>query len=351
MPAPPNLVERFLLLRLGKAPAPVFDVLASASTRAVDVARELDVFEALGDGAMPIPQLADATGTSTAGLEALVPVLVSLGYVERDGDAVANTELTQRWFLEESQEGLTRWAKLWSDVVYPYWDEHLVEAIEAGAPSKSLYAWCDEEPERWRVVQEAFLEPARLVADEIVDRIEVPEGASSLLDVGGGHGLHAMRLVEAHEDLQATVLDRAPALEQAAGLREERSLVDRVRLEPGDYLADDLGTGWDVALLFNVLHGHDTDEARGLVDRVADALAPGGRIYVLDQFETRTIGPMTEAAIRLIGLNYFVTLGGRIHDADEVRRWLADAGLVDVDEARLKTAPGLSLIEARGSRA
>lgn len=48
---------------------------------------------------------------------------------------------------------------------------------------------------------------------------------------------------------------------------------------------DNFGEGYDLALLFNVIHAHDPAENIALLKRTADTLGPNGRVIVLDQWE------------------------------------------------------------------
>jgi hypothetical protein len=47
------------------------------------------------------------------------------------------------------------------------------------------------------------------------------------------------------------VLDRPQALNTARATVTSAGLLDRITLQAGDFLADDLGEGYDVALLFS----------------------------------------------------------------------------------------------------
>jgi hypothetical protein len=42
-------------------------------------------------------------------------------------------------------------------------------------------------------------------------------------------------------------------------------------MRPGNYLEEDLGSGYDLVLLFNVLHGHPAAGNQALLARVAAA--------------------------------------------------------------------------------
>jgi len=97
-------------------------------------------------------------------------------------------------------------------------------------------------------------------------------------------------------------------------------------LQPCDFLTDELGAGFDVALVINIVHGLSEDENRRLIGRVSAALNPGGRIVLLEQFAGRAPGPAVYAINRLLDLTYHLVLKGRTYRFADAVGWLTDAG-------------------------
>lgn len=351
MPVRPNVLERLLLYRLHRAPAPMLDLAGAGGLRAVTAAADLGVFESLAVEPATPRALARRLDCEESAMEMLLGFLAALGYVSGSGGRYGLTATTERWLLAESDVDLTPWLRFWTDLVLPFWDEHVESALREGGPPETIYEWLDDRPGGWRTAQAGFLAAARLTADEVVAAATVPRGATALLDVGGGHGLYSVRFCQAHPALAATVFDRPPALDLAREQVAEAGLEGRIECRGGDYTTDDLGMGsgdgYDLAMLFNVVHAHSPGENRALVGRVADALAPGGRVVVMDQFEGSARMPVARAGIGLVGLTYLVTLGARVYPADEVGEWLADSGFGAVERTGLRSAPGVSLLEAR----
>ena len=129
-------------------------------------------------------------------------------------------------------------------------------------------------------------------------------------------------------------------------------LADRVTARAGDYRTDDLGEGDDLALVFNVVHAHDPAENAALFERVGDALAPGGRIAVLDQWEGSGRTPVGRAGLRFVALTYLTTLGATVYSTDEVADWLRSAGFTDVRTRSVGPLSGIGVVEGtlpRGS--
>ena len=347
MPLAPNALERLVLLRLNRGPGPLLDLVGGAGERAVGLALDLGVFEALADKPATLAALADWVDCDPDGLEPLLGFLVALGYLSRDGDRYANTAMTRAWLLDDP-ESIAPWLRFWEEVVFPFWDENLEPAVRTGAPAQTLYEWLDDHPDQWRATHEGFRAAASVLAPAVVEKLDLPDDAR-VLDVGGGHGLYAAELAAENPGATVTVFDTEPAEEIAIETAEQAGVGYRVSFEAGDYTTDALDAtseGYDAALLFNVVHAHDGPEIIALLERVHEALRPGGRLYVLEQFEGTARTALGRATVGFIGLTYLVTLGQRAHPVDDVEAWLDEAGFGVRDRESFLTAPGLSLLVA-----
>lgn len=345
MPIDSNALERLLWLRLNRAPGPFLDLFSAGGFRAGTLALELDVFRELADEPRTPAALARELDLDERGLEVLLRFLDPLGYVSQSGETYEVTPMTRAWLAPGDRTDIGPWLRFWDELVFPYWDEHLEAVVREGEPSQTIYEWFDEDPTRWQTAQRGFLAVARLTAPEVVDRVSLPEGTTSLLDVGGGHGYFSNAFCQEHPDLSATVFD-TPEVEPI--VRETATTAnrgDRLTFTAGDYFSDDL-PDCDVALLFNVIHAHTPAENLALFERVRSALDPEGRIVVMDQFEESSWLSTVETALGFVALTYLVTLGGQIYPGDDVERWLKAAGFVRVRRTNLRRAPGVSLLEA-----
>ena len=353
MPVDPTFLERLLLYRLDRAPAPALDLFGAAAFEAVGFALDVGVFEALSARPLTPAELAARLGLDANGVRALLGLLEATGYVaaESDGGAYRNTSSTERWLTPAAGTDLGPWLTFWRDLAFPFWREQLETAVREGEPSQTIYEWFGDDPGRWKTAQRGFRAAASLVVDEVAAATDVPAGATHLLDVGGGHGLFAVELCRRHSGLDAVVFDHPAALDAAREERAAAGLEDRVSVRGGDYLTDELGEGYDAVLLFNVVHAHDGAENVRLLRRVADALAPGGRVAVLDQLSGSARTPVGRAGIGFVGLTYLVTLGARTHPFEDVAEWLQAAGFEDVRRTSIRRGgPGNTLVQATKPR-
>ena len=343
----PWLAYWLVMFRLNRGPAPMLDLFGAASFEAVTLAVEMGVFEALAVESLAVDDLAERLDTDENGVQMLLNFLDAQGYVVAGGDHYRNTQMTTKWLTTASETNMAPWLTFWRELVFPFWDEHLETAVREGSPPLSIYEWFDEEPNRWELAQQGFRAAASVAVDPVTEAVVIPDGQPRLLDVGGGHGLFAIELCRAHPDLTATVFDLPGALEVARDERAAAGLDDRLDLSAGDYFSDDLGSDYDVALVFNVIHAHDAGENRGLFERVAETLVPGGRIAVLDQLEGSARMPVGKAGLGFVGLTYMTTLGAELHPYSEVTEWLQAAGFENVTRTAIRVGgPGHTLVEA-----
>jgi predicted O-methyltransferase YrrM len=150
------------------------------------------------------------------------------------------------------------------------------------------------------------------------------DGASTLLDVGGGTGIYSIAFLHKHPGLRSIVWDRPEVLRVAREFAEQYGVADRLECRPGDMFADPVPAA-DAVLLSNILHDWDVPQCRQLVGRCAASLPAGGRLIIHDVFlNDAHDGPLPVA---LYSTALFALTEGRAYSAAEYRVWLREAGL------------------------
>jgi SAM-dependent methyltransferase len=112
----------------------------------------------------------------------------------------------------------------------------------------------------------------------VAHAVQAWDGFSSarrLLDVGGGHGLHAIALCQANAGLKAIVLDKPPVTDFTREYIEEYRMADQVGVQGGDVTEDDFGSGYDIVIISHLLYKFRKD-LPAIFRRVAECLNPGG---------------------------------------------------------------------------
>jgi SAM-dependent methyltransferase len=340
MPLRTNALERLVLGRLNRQPVLMLDYFSALGFRVTIAAIRLGVFDALDGGPATAAELSSRLGTDARGTSSLLDVLASLGYVRRRGDRYENTPTASRWMTRGADQEFVDATQFLEMNAFEIWGD-LEQTVRSGRPARPFYERLEADPDLSDAFQTWTRWTARETSSELARRVPLPPTASRLIDIGGSHGRYAAAFCRTHPGLSAVVFDFPTALRAAEDLLREPDLEGRLRLQPGDFLADDLGTEYDVALLLNVVHGLGEADNRELIGRVARALNPGGTLVIMEQFTGRAPGPAVEAINRLLDLNYHLALGGRTYGFAEVAGWLTDAGFDPPKRINFRSTPGL----------
>lgn len=276
------------------------------------------LFEQLAQSA---PRRLDELSGDNRALRVTARILAHAGLLVRRGDEWALSSAGAR-LCEEGVLGSER------DVEYFRQLGRLDELLEEGGPltdgdgedDGSKIGAHPDDSERTRRFQQMLYRrsaaSARATASWSDRDFDEP---AKILDLGGGHGRYGIELVERGHDV--TLFDLPVSIEAARLMHG-----DRLEYIEGDFFEDDLGGPYDAVLASNIVHGLSDDQNCRLVERVADALAPGGRFVVkdmfFDEFET---WPSSAVYFGLTMLMY--TEGGDTYKLDRVHQWFKRAGL------------------------
>ena len=333
-----------------QVPGAHLDMLGAVAFRAAGAGQRLGVFESLAGGGQTADALAERLLVDPIGLRILLDALVGFGYLTRTGQAYANSAETSRSLLRSAPDSYAPVLSFWHTLLVEWWTD-LESSIRRGGPDRDFYAWLDARGETVGNFHTMLRRLSGWLAEEIVATVEVPPGPARLLDVGGGHAGYPAAFCAAHPQLRAVVVDLPGALDQGRATLAEAGLADRIELRAGDLFDADLGVdgGYDVALLFNVVHGFGPARVGTLLSRVARVVRPGGQVVLLEPLADvpdREPG-LGDAFVRAFSLNLFHTQGGRAYAYDELADLLAAAGFTDVRQRMLQRSPTDHLITAR----
>lgn len=277
---------------------------------------ELGVFEALADRPADAASVAAAAGTDNRGMELLLNAAAALGFLEKRGALFSNSPLV------EAGSDMANSLRL--EGAFYRWG-HLADAVRTGQrPEDNRY---DEQPDDWVYnFVHALYNMARPVAPFIADALALPEDRPlRLLDVGGGHGGYSLALARRYPLLTATVYELPLVVPVAREIIEPAGLSDRVSVQEGDFQREELGQGYDVALVFGVLNGEPPEGRPALIRKVFAALNPGGQIVLRDfVLDPDRAGP-PEAAVFALQMLLATDAGG-LDTSEDWERWLVEAG-------------------------
>jgi SAM-dependent methyltransferase len=347
MPLALNPLEHLVFLTLNQAPGPILDLYGGTAQRVVLAGIRLKVFEALAQESTTAQALARQLNLDVRGAEILLGTLAGLGYLKRDGEQFRLTALTRKWLTDAEGSNLAAYYLFWGAMQERLFPK-LEESLRLGQPPENLYDWLETQPEVSRYFQEGLAAFARLYSTGVANSVPVPARPCRLLDVGGGHALYSIALCQKYPQLSAVILDGAQALAVGRQSIHAAQLDERVAVQEGDFATDPLGSGFDVALIFNILHGFGAEQNKALLGKVKAALNPGGRVVIMDQLVGKSGTPIAEAFTRILGIRFFHMVGGQTYTYDDIQGWLTQAGFGSIQLKRsLKVGVPLLFAESR----
>lgn len=255
--------------------------------------------------------------------------LVGLELLDKDGDNFKNSELAARYLVRGSENyrgAIVKhiehtWDRGWND---------LKETILVGHPPEvETEKWVDGRPERDEDSVRAFIwgmhAIARDQAPKVVAMLDM-KGVRRLLDLGGGPATYAINFAQANPELKATVFDLPMPIEIARENIAKNGLSNRVDTLAGNFLNDDIGTGYDFIWISQILHSQDEEQSRLIIAKAVAALNPGGTLAIQDFYLNPDGASPTGAA--MFGVHMLaVTPRGRAYTHSEVAEWMQAAGL------------------------
>ena len=308
---------------------------------AIVSAGRLGLFEALAKGPLSVPQLAEKIQSSIKGTAPLADFLIALGYLEKQGGLLANTESTQRWFTSLGQVDYTP-GLLWTHEAWPMMGG-LAEAVRSGHPERTLWDAMVEHSHLGELFSSYMAAFASDLGPDLLKHVPVAPEQHRLLDLGGSHGLHAIRFCRRHPQLSAVIVDLPSALSETGTTIAREQLSDRIHLRPGDLHEEDWGGEHDLVFYLSVAHNHTAEENRHIIQRIGDTLSSGGML-VIHEYLAETPLDALDAAFRLTLL---LETGTQTYRYDEFCNWLSAAGFVSVVRIDLDPREKGSLILAR----
>jgi len=335
-----TLIER-ILLRMNVLPHPMLDGLNSViAGRALQVSGTIGLLDQF-EQPTSVHDAAVQLGIDEPGTRALVGVLESLGYLSRNSGDIYSFSPRGRKFLARSSPDSMRNLLEFSSSVYEGFTKLEASLRGDGAPGVDLGSFSAKD---WATFTGAMLEIARTNAAEVVKAIPMASTDRRVLDLGGSHGLYSILLCQRASRLTADVLDYEAVREYALKTVEQFGMLDRVAFRAGNVMKDDLGTGYDLVLAFNLIHGFSSSENGALARRVFASLNERGRFVVLDQVrEAAGSSELSRLVSSSIGLLLFHQTRGRTYSDPEIGEWLQAAGFTRTGMKKLRT-PGFALV-------
>jgi ubiquinone/menaquinone biosynthesis C-methylase UbiE len=322
----------------------VFDTLfAYQRSAALKSAIELDVFSAIDGGDKMAADIATRCGASERGVRILCDYLATIALLTKSDGAYHLTPAAAAFLSKRSPAYLGTTARFLLRPELKQNFEALTEAVRrGGVPPTGDNTVADENP-IW-VEFARSMGPMMVPAAHAIAGMVAGTNAVKVLDIAAGHGLFGITIAERNPLAEIVAVDWAAVLEVATENARAARVQDRFRTLPGDAFKVAFPGGFDVALVTNFLHHFDPPTCAAFLRKVHTALAPAGRIVVLEFVPNPDrVSPPIPARFSLSMLAG--TPGGDAYTFAELQQQLEQAGFRNVSAHALPTPETVLLAE------
>lgn len=330
-------------MNTGPTPERIFATLtAYQDAAALSAAIRLELFTHVASGADTLAALAAATGASARGLRALANRLVAQQFLVKDGERYRCTGEAATFLVAGSPAYMGSITGFLNDPGLARCFDDLVPAVRHGGTRAGGGTVTAENPV-WVEFARAMQPMARALAPGLADAVCRDGTPRRVLDVAAGHGLYGIELARRSGDAEVAFLDWPGVLAVARENAERAGLAARARYLAGSAFDVELGGPHDAILVTNFLHHFDHATNVRFLARCRAALAPRGRVAVLEfRLDEDRVTPPESAGFDLVMLA--TTPHGEAFTLGEFGRMFTDAGLVAPERHDLELGTSTALV-------
>ena len=295
-------------------------------SQAVGVAAHLGIADALAHGPRTSDELAKSLGAHPNSVYRLMRLLSSIGVFGQQGDDRFTLNPLGETLLSEGPGSVRSFAI--TETAPGHWLPwgRLVDSVRTGEPmaretlGMELFDWYGKNLEEGSFFTAAMGNLSALAAGELV-RVHDFSSARKVIDVGGAHGILLQAVLLANPTAHG-ILYELPHVIATAAENVDSQLKGRCELVSGDFFKS-VPEGGDVLLLKQIIHDWDEERAALVLRNCRDALAPGGKILLIEMVVPQDNEPSFAQAM---DLNMLAILGGRERTEKEYRTLLDASG-------------------------
>jgi hypothetical protein len=290
------------------------------SAKALGIAADLDVADALASGPRSVRELAQENGADPATLQRILRALASDGvFAEEQPGVFRNTEASE--LLRSNQPGnWPAFSHLFGDVfleAIAEMDPRTIDATFQRRYGTDFWSWLAANPEE-RATFDLAMAGGK---DRHADRLAALEwrDAETVVDVGGGNGALLRALLARRPELRGVVFDLPETV------RDESDFGDHLSFVGGSFFEEVPPA--DTYVLSAILHDWNDERASQILRTIRAAAGPESRLLIVDG----VIQPGNEPnGMKWLDLLMLV-IGGKERTEPEWRSLLDGAGFV-IDE-------------------
>ncbi len=303
----------------------VAEFFAFQRSAALKTAVGLDLFTHIDEGANTAAMLAARTGAAERGIRILCDYLTISGHLTKQDDRYGLTANSQALLSKRSPNYMGCIGDFLASEQLIQGFLGLQESVKnGGAPPHPEDALAPDHP-MWVHFAHAMAPLMRMVAEHVATNLIATGPVTNVLDIAAGHGMYGITVARHSPQARVTGLDWPNVVAVARENAVKLGVGERYRTISGSAFEANFGTGYDLILVPNFLHHFDRAANTDLLKKVRAALAPKGRIAIVEFVPNEDrVTPPIAAAFSLVMLAG--TPAGDAYTFNEYREMLEAAG-------------------------
>jgi hypothetical protein len=252
---------------------------------AVSALARLGVADLLDSGPQSAEELAPKVGAQPGPLYRLMRATASVGVLAEGPDGKFSQTPMSEALRGSGPVSLRGWAMMQSQEWHMRGWEHLEYCVRTGKQAtekiygKAPFELFEEMPGAAAIFNEAMTDLSRLDSPAVVEAYSF-EGIRSIVDVGGGHGLLLVTILQANPGLKGTLYEISAVIEGArSGLLAQ--VMDRCTLVAGDMFSS-VPPGADAYIMKHIIHDWSDDLSLKILKSCRSGVNAGGKLLVVD---------------------------------------------------------------------
>jgi SAM-dependent methyltransferase len=317
-------------------------------SQAVGVVAQLGVADHLEHGPRGSDELAHAVGAEPQALYRVLRLLASLDVFAEVAPRTFGLTPLGATLRSDAPDSVRNFAI--TETAPGHWLPwgRLHESVRTGRAmtyetlGMGLFEWYAQNPDEAGYFNAAMGNLSALAAGELV-RVYDFSTVRTVADIGGAHGVLLAAVLRANPAARGILFDLPHVITTVGEAIEVQGLSERCELVSGDFF-EAVPEGADLHLLKQIIHDWDDEQATRLLQSCHRALAPNGKLLLVEMVIPSDNRPSPAQAM---DLNMLVVAGGRERTEDEYRQLFQAAGFQL--ERIIPTHSPFSVIEASRS--
>ncbi len=335
------------------SPALFFETIsAHERSAALKAAIDLDVFTAIGEGALTPSALGGRCGASPRGIRILCDCLVVVGFLTKNDTGYGLTPDSAAFLDSRSPHYLGGSVGFLHAPALLAAFAGIAGAVRKGGTVIGEHGTVAPEHPIWadfaRSMGPIMTMPAAAIADLLgAGSTNGGKGGDwKVLDLAAGHGRFGIAIAHSNPSARIVALDWAHVLEVAVENARAAGVADRYETITGSAFDVSFERDYDIVLITNFLHHFDMDSNERLLHKVYAALKPGGRAVTLEfvPHEDR-VSPPGAAMFSLVMLA--TTAAGDAYTFSEYEKMFRNAGFAESSIHRLPASEQSVIISVK----